>query len=361
MNTKQCRKDIRYILCFVLLTVLLVDALTACQTADRGETALTSALQETEAQEELIPTPDYADPARWVSVPETILHEADTFFILPTVNMKETEACSEDIYDERKASRFVKTLGLEGGIASESTNLYAPYYRQATIACYLDENGVISDMKTANDSMTYDEIAYSDIRAAWLYYLENWNQGRPVVLFGYSQGADMVLRLLAEFGADSVLSDRLVAAYAIGAPVDEAFLDAHPSLKMAQGEFDTGVIICYNAVDERMQKTEGKENAINPLNWKTDDTPASKEENLGFVVTDISGQVTSEISAYCGAYLDPVSGKLIVTDADNLEELYTSSGALFAAGDYHMYDLNFFYRNLQKNIADRVMKFSSES
>ena len=343
------------------LILLLVFSLSACRAAERNETTISSKHSETTVQEEIIPAPDYADPARWVSVPETILHEADTFFILPTVNMKETEAGSEDIYDERKASRFVKTLGLEGGIASESTNLYAPYYRQATIACYLDENGDISDMKTANDSMTYDEIAYSDIRAAWLYYLENWNQGRPVVLFGYSQGADMVLRLLAEFGADRLLSDRLVAAYAIGASVDEAFLAAYPNLKMAQGEFDTGVIICYNAVDERMKKTGGKEYAINPLNWKTDDTPASKEENLGFVVTDISGQVTSEIPAYCGAYLDPISGKLIVTDADNLEELYTSSGTLFAAGDYHMYDLNFFYRNLQKNIADRVMKFSSES
>ncbi len=303
------------------------------------------------------PAPDYADPARWVAIPETLAHEADTFFILPTVNMRETEVGNEDIYNERKASRFVKTLGIEGGIAGESTDVYAPFYRQATIASYLDENGMMTDMQAANDAMEYDDIAYGDIRAAWLYYLENWNNGRPVLLFGYSQGADMVLRLLAEFGAESALADRLVAAYVIGASVDEAYLTEHPWLQMARGETDTGVIISYNAADARMEKPETREYAINPLNWKTDSTPASKEENLGFVVTDVTGAVTQELPAYCGAYLDPDSGKLIITEADNLEELYVSTGSPFPAGDYHMYDLYFFYRNLQKNIADRVESF----
>lgn len=304
-------------------------------------------------------TPDYADPDCWVSLPEASSHDADTFFILPTVNMKETVPGNEDFTDERSASRFVKTFLMESGIVDESTDVYAPFYRQATLGCYLGEDGLVTeDINAANEVMEYDDTAYSDIRNAWLYYMENDNRGRPVVLFGYSQGAYMVLRLLDEFGSSDELSGVLVAAYVIGAPVDESFLSEHPSLKTAQEATDTGVIISFNAVDEKAEKPETAEYAINPLNWKTDGTPAGKEDNLGYVVTDKTGQVTEEIPAYCGAYLDAESGKLVVTDAGNLDELYASTGTLFAAGDYHLYDLNLFFRNLQKNVADRIESFT---
>lgn len=65
-----------------------------------------------------------------------------------------------------------------------------------------------------------------------------------------------------------------------------------------------------------------------------------------------------EIPGYCGAYLDEESGKLIVTDADNLDELYGTTGTVFPVGDYHQNDLNLFYRNLQKNVADRIQCFN---
>jgi pimeloyl-ACP methyl ester carboxylesterase len=302
--------------------------------------------------------PDYTDASAWVALPETLRHDADTFFILPTVNMKNTEPGNEDIYNGRDASRFVKTFGMEKGIVEESTNVYAPYYRQSTIGCLMDEDGMIpSDWPRAAKSPEYEDLAYSDIRAAWLHYLDNWNDGRPVVLFGFSQGAQMALRLLTEFGADGALSDRLVAAYVIGMPIDESCLAGRPWLHMAQGEDDTGVIISFSAMDERADIAPVRQYAINPLNWRTDSTPASKEENLGFVTADTWGKITEEIPAYCGAYLDPDSGELVVTDGEALDELYEASGTLFPAGDYHLYDLNFFYRNLQKNIADRIESF----
>ena len=63
-------------------------------------------------------------------------------------------------------------------------------------------------------------------------------------------------------------------------------LAANPALKFAEGADDTGVIVSWN--------TEGPGNkyeessvvkpgaiAINPLNWKRDDTYAPASENLG--------------------------------------------------------------------------------
>ena len=342
-------------LLMVLMMVSGAMALSETMAGDSTGRLLSAMTTQEKAEQEL----DYAIEQNWVSIPEARAYDVDTFFILPTVNMKETVPGNEDITDERKASRFVKTFGMEKGIVSECTDVYAPYYRQVTIAAYLDENGMFTGEKNAAFE-TYESVAYRDIRNAWLYYLEHWNNGRPVVLFGYSQGAEMALKLLAEFGEEGVLADQLVAAYAIGWPVEEAFLAEHPYLKMAQGETDTGVIISYNAVDERAETKGPRVCAINPLNWKTDGTPAAKEENLGFAVVNTYGEITQEIPACCGAYLEADSGKLIVTDAVNRDELYAATGTLFPAGDYHMYDLNLFYRNLQKNVADRISAFRAK-
>lgn len=314
--------------------------------------------QDNEASEAVDGTPDYAADASWVTKPKARLRDVDTFFILPTVSLKNTDIGNDDFTVERNAARYVKTLGMEQGIVTESTDVYAPFYRQATMGCYLDENGMLRpDWQDSPDAVKPHEIAYNDIRAAWLYYMEHYNEGRPVVIFGFSQGAYMGLQLLAEFGDEPPLSDQLVAAYLIGARVDESFLAEHPWIKMAQGATDTGVVISYNAMDARAAASDVKECAINPLNWRTDDAPAGKEKNLGYVTADYVGQVTQEIPAYCGAYLDPQSGLLVVTEAEDLDALYGATDTICLAGDYHLYDLSFFYRNLQKNVADRVESF----
>ena len=330
-------------------------------------------VQTEDSSGEAIPAPDYSNAESWVSLPSEVTHKADTFFILPTVNMKETTAGNEDIYDEKKALRFVKTFNMEKGIVDEATDVYAPYYRQTTLPCHLTDDGFLSDSFLPGTE-EYEEIAYNDVRAAWLYYAENCNQNRPVVLFGYSQGGEMLLRLLAEFGDGDILSDHLIAAYVIGASVDEDYLETHPYLHLAENETDTGVIVSYNAMDERAQKPDTKEFAINPLNWRTDSEPASHNENLGYTVVDTWGKITEEIPSFCGAYLDAESGRLIVTAVDDkatpplsarrqvLDAMYESTGnPPFAKGDYHMYDLNLFYRNLQKNVAARIESFCAQN
>lgn len=299
--------------------------------------------------------PDYADSNSWVSMPETTGFEVDTFFLLPTVNMKMIEPGNDDITVERNAARYVKTLEIEKGIVSGCTNIFAPFYREASIGCYLQTNGRVADYIVGQNE-TFFDIAYNDVRNAWLYYVEHLNEGRPVVLFAYSQGAQILLRLLAEFCETEVLTSRMVAAYAIGMTVTEDYIKENPQIRMAEGETDTGVVISYNAVDAAYEMPKSKEASINPLNWKTDSTPAAKTENLGFTVVNSQGEVTMEIPQYCGAVIDSGSGKLIATDMENRDELMAVD-SIFPAGDYHLYDLVFFYRNLQKNVETRVAAF----
>ena len=74
--------------------------------------------------------------------------------------------------------------------------------------------------------------------------------------------------------------------------------------------------------------------AINPLNWKTDSTPADKSLNQGACFTNYDGEIETEVPQFTGAYLDPDRGTLRVTDVDPA----AYSNSLFPDGVYHLYD-----------------------
>lgn len=309
--------------------------------------------------------PDYSDEAFWVARPteEAAEDSYDVFMLEPATNMKNLSIGNENILNQRTISRFLKTFLMEKDILGEKAEIYCPLYRQKLFGMYYqqDENGeqrILRTLEGVKDTEAENNIAYGDVREAFLWFLDHREASRPFLLFGYSEGAEMVIRLLEEFGEDPGVSDQLIAAYAIGWNVTVEDLQACPYLKMAQSADDTGVIVSFECYDEKAQKPDYPVCSINPLNWKTDDTPAGKEENLGYVMVDSSGEIAEEIPEFCGAYLDPDTGVLIATDLDDSTDWFAESGKVMSAGDYHIYELNFFYRNLQENILQRVTAFS---
>ncbi len=296
---------------------------------------------------------DYSRADLWITKPDEATAEgakADVFAVMPTVNMNMWTADNEDVTSLRDALRFAKTYNMEKGIISKDTAIYSPYYRQCTLGVYTLPEG--------EEKEHYWKTAIGDVRSAFRWYLDNCHkEGRPIVLFGFSQGAQAVYDLLAEYGQDARLSDNLVAAYVIGYGITQADLDASPWLKMAQGEKDTGVIVSYDCMDQSAAKPEVKVLSINPLNWKTDSTPAEAAANRGYVATDTYGNVRQEISAFCGGYLDEKSGILIPTGIENPEKYAAKGVKVVPDGSYHFYDLIFFYNNLKENLGKRIKAF----
>lgn len=146
--------------------------------------------------------------------------------------------------------------------------------------------------------------------------------------------------------------------YCIGRRITEEDLSCYPHLKMAQKEDDTSVIVSFNAesvkTDDSLMVPKGvKTFGINPLNWKTDTAPAERDRNEGACFTNYSGKIEREIPALIGAYLDEAKGTLKVPDI--APEDYKSS--LFPDGVYHLYDYQFFCRNLQQNVLVRIETF----
>ena len=296
---------------------------------------------------------DYSKDDMWVTKPDETAAEgakADVFAVMPTVNMNMWTPDNEDITSLRDALRFKKTFNMEKGIFSRDTAIYSPYYRQCTLGVYTLPEG--------EEREQYRKTAGGDVRSAFRWYLDNCHkEGRPIVLFGFSQGAEAVYDLLVEFGQDARLSDNLAAAYVIGYGITQEDLNASPWLKMAQGEKDTGVIVSYDCMDQSAAKPEVKVLSINPLNWKTDSTPAEAKTNRGYVATDTYGNVRQEIAAFCGGYLDEKTGILIPTGIENPEKYAAKGIKVVPDGSYHFYDLIFFYNNLKENIGKRIKAF----
>lgn len=156
---------------------------------------------------------------------------------------------------------------VEENIFYDDFNLHSPYYHQFTFES-------IKLFPGEEFFAVYQEVAM-EVCEAFDYYMENVNKGRPFVLAGFSQGAMLTLDLLRHM-TDEQFS-RMVACYTIGYRVSADELQ-HPHINPARGETDRGVVISFNSVQSReaqwdLVSAEAAE-CINPVNWKTDSTPA---------------------------------------------------------------------------------------
>ena len=289
---------------------------------------------------------DYADPQNWAYYRMGEDKPVDVFLICPTVDI-ESETNSPEINDKLRES-FAYALDLEKGIYEETGRLFSPYYRQMSINAYrLPEE----------EFGQAESIAYRDISDAFRWYLDNENDGRGLILAGFSQGSEMCLKLLEEyFGTDSAeaeaLRGQLITVYAIGWRVTEEMTEQYPQIVPASGEDDIGTVVAFDCEDGTLTGTivipEGvRTMSINPLNWKTDDTPADKILNKGAVM----GTGAEPVPGLCGAYIGR-RGELVVTDIE--KEDYPPGLDIFPEGAYHVYDYLFFFTNLKENLATRA-------
>lgn len=299
-------------------------------------------------------TPDYNDSSNWAYWRVGEGKAADLFIICPTVDLGTDGHTNMSLADEQTKASFVGALNMQRGIYDADCRMYAPYYRQAVLADY--------DLP-ANEAEPYFNLAYKDVRAAFVYYMQHENNGRPFVLAGFSQGAEMCLRLLKEFGNESFVKNNMVACYAIGWRFTPQEAAEYPYIQPAKCAEDLGKVIIFNSEAPEVTSSaivpEGvKTFAINPLTWSCGSQKAPKTLNAGACFTDYSGAVVREVPQLTGCYIDSVRGTLKVTDVDKKE--FVPGLPLFSEGVYHIYDYQFFYRNLQQNVNLRIKTFMEE-
>lgn len=149
----------------------------------------------------------------------------------------------------------------------EPFNFVSPFYHQFTF-------DAISLPKEQYDSV-YNEVVKE---ACELFdnYIRTENNGRHFILAGFSQGAMLVQEILKHM--DRKTFKRMDAAYALGYKVTEEDLK-HPNIRPARNASGKHALISFNTVlsEEGIWPlvAEGTVECINPVNWKTDSTPAS--------------------------------------------------------------------------------------
>jgi hypothetical protein len=135
--------------------------------------------------------------------------KADCFYVYPTVDLSPVARNHEDFTSIEPMARV--TLA-QAARMRKYCALYVPLYRQVSMGMYI-QGGEGVKLGLAE--------AFSDVEAAFSEYLAHYNRGRPIVLLGHSQGADMVTRLVRRFfDSDPAMRARLLVAMPIGGNID---------------------------------------------------------------------------------------------------------------------------------------------
>jgi hypothetical protein len=301
---------------------------------------------------------DYSQSAHWLSLPKVADKAVDVFYLYPTawhkVDEGEPNVCKIDNPIMLKQAKII--LGQQATAFETVGNIYAPYYRQGDAAYILS-------LPYAERDKFVGGIPAGDATAAFDYFIKHYNNGRPFILAGHSQGSMILRIILADYMAKNPdVYKRMIAAYVIGYSVTEEYLAANPHLKFARGPDDTGVIISYNTQAPVISGTNGVvlpgAIAINPITWTRGETPASAEQNLGSILLTASGEVGAKnVMNIADARVSKARGVVICSTAN--VKIFAPGDALFGKGVFHGWDYPFYYNNIRENAANRARIFLS--
>ena len=293
--------------------------------------------------------PNYERAQSWVGLPKTPpsapAKKVDVFWVYPTVyNGKPTIAAVDDPQMRRGAEHSLLT---QASVFADSANIFAPLYRQANISAL--------SMPAAEQQRTLG-IGLADVEAAFAYYMKHWNHGRPFILAGHSQGANLLADLVRQKLGDPVLRKQMIAAYLIGWSVTDQDLKQYTFMKMCRAADETHCLISYNSVAAGSQAKAPTilpgAISVNPLSWRTDDKLAPASQNLGAVFFDDEGRPHT-IAHFTSAR--NAGGGLVVEPKDPARLTHLP----FGPGVYHAYDYELFYKNLKANAAKRIAAFEA--
>jgi len=268
--------------------------------------------------------------------------KVDVFYIYPTLFLEKKDSrwniALEDSVHRSEVKKYA--VKYQASAFAEGGRMFVPLYRQAHIRAYDQlENG-------GRDALLF---AYSDIRAAFQYYMKHYNMGRPVLLAGHSQGSTHITLLLKEFFDGKPLQQQLIAAYIPGVGISK---DEFQSLRLMTEPDQTGGFVCWNTFKKKINKKQytkwykGK-CVVNPVTWRLDEF-APRSEHKGFLFWN---------------------GKLYEKSFDT----HLIDGAVWIStphfiyrslawvnSDYHIGDINLFWEDIRENISLRIKAFYNQ-
>ena len=305
--------------------------------------------------------PDYSNEAYWSALPTTsdmaditppglsdnqANAKADVFFLYPTIYIGEKgddkwHAPVDDPAFNKRVDE--STIKFQASIFNGAGKVYAPRYRQAHLNAYYE--------KDEDVAKKIFDFAYQDLKKAFEYYLDNYNQGRPIIIASHSQGTTHGIRLVNEFFDEKPLRKQLVAAYLVGIPVKK---NQYQTIPVCESPNQTGCFCTWRTFQEGhypIESTSPEIAVTNPLTWTTSETKAPKELNTGGVLRNIN-KIKKKLT----------SAKIVATNGILWASKPKFFGSIFwKTKNYHIADFNFYYRNVRENAIHRVDAFLEQN
>lgn len=299
--------------------------------------------------------PDYSDLKYWAAsphktdasdqIPMFLKDEkrellADVFFIYPTIYDNDADTASYNAWlnDEKVNTEIDNTtILLQASVFNGSCRIFAPRYRQANME-------VFYKMGTTRATEAFD-LAYSDVKTAFQYYLKKENNGRPIIIAGHSQGALHAIRLLQEFFDGKLLQQQLVCAYIPGFRIKNEDLKNIPA---GEKPDQIGCFLGWRSyikgeIPKKVEPEKGNSICVNPLTWNTSTEWASPLLHKG-IMLGFESIVPNTLSAG----IEQATKILWVEIPPEILEM------LEKKKDLHIYDINLFWMNIRENVKIRI-------
>jgi hypothetical protein len=261
--------------------------------------------------------PDYNDAAMWVTADgDTDDTGADIFYVVSTWEedwtMEDGRVCHyADVWNPEHRGRMVDLeINKVAAYMSPGNRFFAPFYRHTTMEAWLTQNEDTIRNRT--------RLAMDDVCAAFDHFQAHRDTSRPLIIAGFSQGGLAVVELLKHI--DDETCGQLAAAYVLGYKVTEQDMRECSHIRPAEGETDTGVTICYNTVKDVkyvLPLISGSDICINPVNWRTDATPATLHDTITITVSPEYHVLVA--TNYSASEYPPFRGFLNVGDIHSCE------------------------------------------
>ncbi len=264
--------------------------------------------------------------------------QVDVFFIHPTTDVTGFKGNAN--IDNKAINNQTDDFPIkyQASVFNESCKVYAPRYRQAALHNFFTKNNEKSEQAF--------DVAYQDVKDAFEYYLKNYNNGKPIIIAGHSQGSMHAQRLLREYFDGKPLQNQLVEAYIIGFPTHE---NQFQDLKISEKADTFGGYISYSTfgMDSKIISVVPEYNnavSVNPLNWTTNKEFVSSQEN--------KGSLTKKSNELVKHLFGAKNGNGIVEIQKPGEGFVPMT-----MKNYHIYDYSLFYINIRENVALRIKKY----
>jgi ABC-type amino acid transport substrate-binding protein len=250
--------------------------------------------------------PDYNDTTMWMTADgDNDGTGADIFYVVSTWEedwtTEDGRICHyADVWNPEHRGRMSDLeINKVAAYMSSGNRFFAPFYRHTTMEAWMTQNEDTIRNRT--------RLSMGDVCAAFDLFQAHRDTSRPLIIAGFSQGGLAVVELLKHI--DDETYSQLAAAYVLGYKVTNADMAQFSHIRPAEGETDTGVTICYNTVKDVkyvIPVISASDICINPVNWRTDATPATLHDTITVTLSPerhvlvVSGYSGSEYAAYKG-------------------------------------------------------------